>query len=388
MAIPFSKTSAVIAQDTTIWRSFWVIPIFLICLLWGLWFFLVPIHTYSVSQNANLESLSNSMAIYAKMDGEISEIHTKLDQSIKKKSPIISLALNGLDIDLENHQRQLQLTKVKVDSLNKELISLKNIQRLKADQFDAAIQSINQKIVESEIQSNYSKELYQRLQLLNQQGNVSEIDLIEAQSDVSLKTHAVATLKHEKNILEKNIAVDREQIKQSERHTQLALARELSEQKTLETSIKKLKLNIERSIIYAQRDGRIGELKQLYIGMAIKKGERLGTLSPNKNLKVVAYFSPADAFGHIFPGQQGNLSFDGFPWTQYGKAWVTVNRVAKEIREGLVKVELDVSLPESSSLPMQHGMPATVALETQKLTPALLVLRAAGKLKSKMDKTK
>jgi hypothetical protein len=52
--------------------------------------------------------------------------------------------------------------------------------------------------------------------------------------------------------------------------------------------------------------------------------------------------------------------------------------VAREIRDGRVRVEF---LPDSqgdSSLLLQHGLPGSIEVEIEQTTPAVLALRAAG----------
>jgi membrane fusion protein (multidrug efflux system) len=57
-----------------------------------------------------------------------------------------------------------------------------------------------------------------------------------------------------------------------------------------------------------------------------------------------------------------------------------VSNVAGEIRDGKVRVELN--LMNSGSLPinLQHGLPGSVEVEVERLTPAKIVLRAAGQM--------
>lgn len=57
-----------------------------------------------------------------------------------------------------------------------------------------------------------------------------------------------------------------------------------------------------------------------------------------------------------------------------------LSRVASEVRDGHVRVELGVDPDGASPIPLQHGLPGTVEVRVERLAPATLVLRAAGKL--------
>ncbi len=91
-------------------------------------------------------------------------------------------------------------------------------------------------------------------------------------------------------------------------------------------------------------------------------------------------FLPPAALGRIQPGQPAQLRLEGFPWTQYGAVSATVTNVASEVRDGQVRVELAVRPDAAPLIPLQHGLPGTVEVEVDRVSPATLVLRTAGLL--------
>ena len=80
------------------------------------------------------------------------------------------------------------------------------------------------------------------------------------------------------------------------------------------------------------------------------------------------------------------MRLDGFPWTQYGAVRATVETAGNEIREDHLRVELRVDDPASVPAPLQHGLPGTVEVEVETVTPAILSLRAAGRLFTQPEK--
>ena len=83
--------------------------------------------------------------------------------------------------------------------------------------------------------------------------------------------------------------------------------------------------------------------------------------------------------GRIQTGQRARLRLEGFPWTEYGGVSATVSNVAGEPRSGRVRVELAVNPDPASSIPLQHGLPGTIEVEVERVSPAVLLLRAAGR---------
>lgn len=95
---------------------------------------------------------------------------------------------------------------------------------------------------------------------------------------------------------------------------------------------------------------------------------------------VVAELAPEDALGRIWPGQPGRLRLAAFPWTEYGTVPVEVTAIDGEPRDGKVRIELAVRPGYDARISLGHGLPGTVEIEVERLSPAALVLRAAGRL--------
>jgi len=76
-------------------------------------------------------------------------------------------------------------------------------------------------------------------------------------------------------------------------------------------------------------------------------------------------------------GQPARVRLEGFPWTQYGSPTAIVASVAGEPRDGTIRVELTLD-GRHSSIPLQHGLPAEVDVEVDRMSPAALVLRSIG----------
>jgi membrane fusion protein (multidrug efflux system) len=118
----------------------------------------------------------------------------------------------------------------------------------------------------------------------------------------------------------------------------------------------------------------------LRVGAFVDEGQKLAAIVPAGRLRVVAEFAPSAALGRIQSGQAAHLRLVGFPWTEYGSVPAAVDTVASEVRAGTVRVELSIRPDHRSPVPFQHGLPGTVEIEVERVSPALLVLRTAGRL--------
>ena len=57
-----------------------------------------------------------------------------------------------------------------------------------------------------------------------------------------------------------------------------------------------------------------------------------------------------------------------------------MTNVASEIRDGKVRVELAIEGQTESGIVLQHGLPGAVEVEVERIAPATLILRNAGKM--------
>jgi membrane fusion protein (multidrug efflux system) len=145
-------------------------------------------------------------------------------------------------------------------------------------------------------------------------------------------------------------------------------------------TIQRLQQEVERRRVRAPIDGKLGEVAPLRVGEMVHEGDRLGSIIPEGKLRVVANFEPSAALGRIHSGQNARLRLEGFPWGQYGSVAATVTNVASEIRDGRIRVELALNADDHSRIPLQHGLPGSVEVRVESISPASLVLRIAGSL--------
>jgi membrane fusion protein (multidrug efflux system) len=152
------------------------------------------------------------------------------------------------------------------------------------------------------------------------------------------------------------------------------------EMETLQARASRLQHAIDLRRIRSPVAGRVAEMSQLPVGTVVPRGFRLADVVPEGRLRVVAFFSPPVALGRLRVGQVARMRLDGFPWVQYGTLKARVERLASELRDGRVRVELSLQPDPDSPIPLQHGLPGVVEVEVERTSPATLALRAAGRI--------
>jgi RND family efflux transporter MFP subunit len=193
---------------------------------------------------------------------------------------------------------------------------------------------------EARTDASFAKEEYTRWQKLYEQKLMPEIDFLRAKAKKEKLEDAALALKAKKELLE---------------------------------------LTLKKHEIVAPIAGVVGSVTELRPGALVKQGEKLGTIMPKGSYKVVAYFKPADAIGHIKAYQQARMKLDGFSWTQYGMIYAQVKNVANEVVGEGIKVEFYVAHKKNTKIPYQHGLTGAIEVLVDRLTPAELVLSKVGK---------
>lgn len=102
--------------------------------------------------------------------------------------------------------------------------------------------------------------------------------------------------------------------------------------------------------------------------------DTLQLLSPQRATALL----PPDGLVHVQPGQPARIRLDDFAWIEYGLLHATVTSVDSQIRNGRIQIEL--TLNDAANIPLQRGLTGQVEIETDKLSPAALLIRAAGQI--------
>jgi multidrug resistance efflux pump len=145
-----------------------------------------------------------------------------------------------------------------------------------------------------------------------------------------------------------------------------------------QASVGVLKSRIDRHLLRAEVTGTVADVAEVRPGAFVHEGQKLGAIVPPGTLKIVAAFAPS-ALGRLKPGQLGRIRLEGFPWIQFGAVDATVTRVASEVREGSVRVELDPIAGSAPGIPMEHGLPGSLEVIVERASPAWLVFRNVGR---------
>ncbi len=345
---------------------------------WILWFFLAHVSVYAVTSKADLQVDRAAHHVESVVIGRVVATHMVLDQEVKAGDVLVELDSGTQQFQLTEEKTQLAAANPQIRSREEQIASEE--QALVQDQQASkdALEEARAHYSEAEAAAQFAQAEAERVRKMYSAGVIAELDLNRSIADAQQRRAAADSLHYAVVRLE-----GEQRVRSNERKARIEqLTGELNKLRgdmaTAGVTIQRLEEEVSRRWIRAPIDGRLGEVAPLRVGAVVHEGEKLAAVIPTGKLRVVANFDPPVALGRIRPGQHARLRLEGFPWAEYGSVGATVTNVASEIRDASIRVEMALDSGSDSRIPLQHGLPGSVEVEIETLSPANLVLRNAG----------
>jgi membrane fusion protein (multidrug efflux system) len=355
----------------------------LLLVLWLGWCVFGSVALYETSSHARLGVGSRPHVLGAAVAGRVVSSAPPLGQRVEAGAVLVELDAGAERMKLAEEEARLAGLKPRLASLRQEIATLDAAAANEREAAKAALQAARERTAETEAAAAFARENARRLVEESAAGSVPPIDAMRAQAQARQQGAAAAALVAEARRVERDAAA---RAQQGQAHIE-ALQRDAAgleaDDAAGRAAVERLRAEVERHLVRAPVAGRIGDAEMLRPGAFAAAGQRLVTVVPDGDLVIVAEFPPATALGRVRPGQPARLRLAGFPWTQYGSIEATVTRVASEVRDNLVRVELALhgeAAGEASGILKQHGLPGTVEVKVDQVAPAVMLLRASGQM--------
>lgn len=382
MPASFSRTTRSLANDSPRYAAVaWLIA-GLILTGWMTWFFFAKITVYEISTKARLEVNQSAHPIVSLVASKIISTSLSLGQEVKAGDLLLELDASSEKLRLHEEESRLQALPPQIASIQKQIAAL---EQAKSEDHQASLaltQSAQARHKEAVAAAEYAKEHDRRLTKMLSSGAIPLIEALRAKAELQKLSFARDALSMDlhRSELEAQTRIHQEQA--AIENLKREAARLNGELETTQMTIARLKQDIEKHFILSPAAGQIGAVVPLQVGTYVAVGEKLGAIVPRSELRIVADFPPAAVLGRIHPGQAGRMRLDGFPWAQFGTIPAKVSRVGSEIRENQVRVEFTPEIAEKSLILMQHGLPGSIEVSIEQISPAVMVLRASGQFLS------
>jgi multidrug resistance efflux pump len=379
MSTAFPRTDRALSADGSRRFAIWIVVALVLLAAWTAWFLAAPVTVYEVSSEARLEIDRALHPVSAPVDGVIVKNTLALDRQVKEGDVLVELEAKPERLQLEEERVRLAGVAPQLESARQEIAAEEKALANSREEGAAALAEGRAQLDAARTTAKFAAEQFKSVERLKSEGQVAEIDYLRAKSEADKSQSQAEAIRLE---VERRA---REQSRtENEREARLKrlkgdLSRLEAQASSSRAASERVEGDIQRRLIRAPADGRVVEVAPLQTGTFLTAGDRVGAVLASGRLKLIATFPADRAVGRVRAGQKARLKLAGFPWLQYGTVTATVASVASEVRDGGVRVELDVEPDKNSAIPLQHGLPGTVEVEVERLTPARLALRALGR---------
>ena len=379
MAAAFAQSMRALATDRGRWAVSGLVLVFALLGGWSVWLTCARIAVYAVSQIARLEVDQAGHPIATPVAGQIVATRLAVGRQVQANEVLAELDASAARLQHEEARVQLIALRSQHQARLQEILTA---EAARENEHHAARMALDEAVArhrEADVAAQAAAKQATIFARLHRRGLASRLERLRTQAEADEKRAAANALRLAIHRLE-----GEQRTKDSDRTARLSqIRRELTQLEgdidTAEAALVRLANIIDQSRIRAPIAGRLGEVADLQPGTVVQPGDTLGIVLPESPLQAVAYFPPAIALGRIQSEQPARLRLEGFPWAQYGSLDATVTSVAHESRDGMIRVELQLVSEPPRTLPLQHGLPGTIEVEVERVSPATLVLRAVGK---------
>jgi membrane fusion protein (multidrug efflux system) len=346
---------------------------------WAVWFLESRVTVYAVSEQARLEVDRATYPVQATVAGRVTMIALEVGSKVQVGDPLVELDMRAQALRAGEERARIGGLAPQRERLNAEIAEHQQAREDDRQTAAAAREEAQARYDEANARADLATDTERRIAGLAKKELVSKADVARAEAETKQHRAGAETLR---------LSIQRLDAEQRRKDTdeQIQIARLQREAADLRAqagtgaaTLARLEHEGELRRITAPIAGTLAEVSPVRLGGVLQEGDKVATIVPAGDLRIVAQFLPATALGRVRVGQHARLRLDGFPWTQYGSVTATVTSVASEVRDSRVRVELAVAAGQSASLQLQHGLPGTVEVEVERVSPAALVLRAAGK---------
>ena len=382
MATAFTRTLRSLAADRFRNSAVALLAGFVLVSAWGYWACASRVTLYEITETARLEVVSAIYPLQSPIDGRVTASTLEVGREVHEGDVLVELDVEPQLRRIEELRSQIAALRAERTSSDQQIAAEHRAIDQEALATVAATEEVRANRKEAQAPARYAQDDVERLAKLRDSGLIAERDYQKSKSEAE-RAHAGIDV-YETTIRK----IEQEQrTKSSDRAAKIQLYKSGvtkmdGQMKTLTSSIATLEYEVERRRVRAPVSGRLGEVAMLRIGTFIDVGDKLGAIVPSGTLAIIAQFPPQAAFGRIRTGQLARMRVAGFPWAQFGTVPAEVTRVAGEVRDGNVRVELVVPASAKTSIPLQHGLPGSIEVEVETISPFQLFLRNAGRLVS------
>lgn len=378
MTSPFPRSEHRLNTESRVGRLLAILATCMLLAAWLVWFMASRVGVYAVSDSARLEIDRSPFPVEAPVAGTVSSSGLALGRTVRAGDLLVALDVRAQALDVGEEQARLGGITPQLARVRAEIEAATASHRAQQQASLLAERESRARNEGARAALTLAESVAERTRALSRDGLASAAELTRVEAELSQRRANTDALEQAtaRIVADRAHADTEHQVKLERLERDLAALQ--AQARVGAATVERLQHQEGLRQIVAPVSGTLAEVAVLPTGRVLRPGDAVATILPAGNLRVVALFKAAEAFGRVRAGQQARLRLDGFPSAQYGVVHAVVSDVAGELRDGRVRVELTLT-DTTPPIPIQHGLPGSVEVEVEQLSPARLALRAVGR---------
>lgn len=378
MSTSFSRTMRSLSADSGRRALLGILGAAVALSLWAAWLTLARVPVYERSASARVEVDGAASPVESAEAGRVVSSRMSLGRRVSEGEVLIELDVRDEALARDEAASRLDAITPQLDELRAQLAAANRRLTEGSVETAASAEAARARVREVQTLAANARTEAERAERSRELGHAGAADAERARALAESRAAAAEALASELRRVAPGGRSQDAALRGEVARLRGELARLEGERGVLRATIERIANRASRRLIRAPVSGILGEAAALRPGMMVGAGQRVATVVPDGELRVVASFTPGTALGRVRVRQAARLRLDGYPWAQWGTVPAVVRSVGSEVREGLVRVELAFPAPRATRIPLEHGLPGEVEVEVERVSPAVLALRAAG----------
>jgi membrane fusion protein (multidrug efflux system) len=374
----FAHTRRLLAADSSRRTAVVLGLLFVLGALWTTWFVGSRVAVYAATTTARVEADREKHPVDAPVGGRVVDVRFAVGQVVRAGDVLVSLDARPEQLARDQADARLAPAAAQLGAVADELAAYERALSEDGRSGLAAIAEADAKTRQAAAAAEFAAEESARVGALRERGLVSELDALRAKNVAAERDSEARAAQHAGERLRREIDT-----RHQDRLAEIAsLRRRVAELEAARTDARaaaaRFDYSIDQRTLRAPVDGTIAEIAPLKVGSMVAAGQRIATIVPEGDVKVVAFFESSQALGRVRAGQTARIRLEAYPWMQYGSVAARVASVAGEPTDGQIRAEITLAADRNPDIRFEHGLAAAVDVEVERVPPAELVLRSVG----------
>ncbi len=379
VAQSFLRSTRFLRSEAASQRKLALVSLPLFAAAWGAWLVLATVTLHAVSRSARLEADRESHPLDAPIAGTVAATALQLDRAVTGGEVLVELDSSEERLMLEVERSMRQGLETRLAAVRAELALAERLRDEERNASQVRLAEARARDSEAQADAQMAEADRERRRRLLEGAAVSAAEWEHTRSFAERRRAAANAVAASVQRIAWDVRTRDTERRGGEERLRQDVAEIAGDVDAARGRIAQLEHAIAARHIAAPVGGRLGEVSPLCVGQFVKQGQRLAAVVPEGRVRIVAEFDPEEALGRIVHGAPARLRLHGFPWTQYGSVAARVESVGREVRDGVVRVELAIADTPPARIPLQHGVPGTVQVDVERISPLDLLLRLAGR---------